>query len=417
MKFGGALMNNAQGIIKVGKLIEEFSCEPLVVVVSAIGKTTNALENICIGISKKENIVDDYFNLKQYHLQIYNELFPNGNDELSHDLSSLFDKLWDAIVEKYSNRYEAYDNIVSFGEELSSCLIYHHLKNNGTSIRSINAKCLISTDSNYTDASVNWNYTNKTITSRVLPAIENNEVVITQGFIGSDNLGKTTTLGREGSDFTAAIFGNVLDADEVTIWKNVPGLMNADPAIFPKAIKIDSISYHEAIELAYYGASVIHPKTIQPLKEKNIPLFVRSYYNTDIEPTSITGDGSKDRDIPSIIVKDDQVLLSIGTQNLSFIGEENLKQIFEVFSKNKVHINLMQNSAVSFSVCFNLDMIKLESIIQELKDVFSLKYNTGLKLLTIRHYNDELVKKLVGSNKVFLIQQSRITTQVLIKGI
>jgi len=414
MKFGGALMGNAQGIRNVANLIEEFSCEPLVVVVSAIGKTTNALEKICEKIESGEVLENDFFSVKQQHLQIINELFPNGHDELAESLSSIFDKLWDAIIEKYPNRYEAYDNIVSFGEELSSCLNYYYLSSCGVKIRQISAKCLISTDSNYTDASVNWEYTGKTISSRVIPAFNSGEVIITQGFIGCDSLGKTTTLGREGSDFTAAIFGNLLDADEVTIWKNVPGLMNADPSRFDNAIKIDNISYYEAIELAYYGASVIHPKTIQPLKAKNIPLYVRPYYDTSAAPTSITDDTTNDNKVSSIIVVDDQTLLSIGTKNLDFIGEENLKQIFEVFSRNKVHINLMQNSAVSFSVCFNQDSIKLEAIIKDLKE-YRLKYNTGLKLITVRHYKDELVDNLIGDNKVYLVQKSRATVQVLVK--
>ncbi len=227
--------------------------------------------------------------------------------------------------------------------------------------------------------------------------------------------GKTTTLGREGSDFTAAIIGNLLDFDEVTIWKTVPGLMNADPHRFSNAVKLDNLSYHEAIELAYYGASVIHPKTIQPLKQKNIPLFVRPFYDSSLSPTSITKDSSKDKELPSIIVKDNQILLSISTRNLSFIEEENLKNIFDAFSKNKIHINLMQNSAVSFSVCFNENLVKLEALISELSDDFSMKYNTGLQLITIRHYTDELVNELVGNKKVYLFQKSRVNAQFLVK--
>lgn len=410
MKFGGALMSNAEGIRRVADLVKEFSPEPLVVVVSAVGKTTNALEILCANAEQ-----NDFSKLKQEHLKIYSDLFPDGNNQLLDKLNDLFGKLQEAISESYDNRYEAYDNIVSYGEELSSCLVFHYLIDQDIPVRLINAKCLISTDSNYTDAAVNWSYTEKTIESRVIPSLDKGEVVVTQGFIGSDTFGKSTTLGREGSDFTAAIFGNILDADEVTIWKNVPGLMNADPSKFDDAVKIDSISYHEAIELAYYGASVIHPKTIQPLKEKNIPLFVRPYDNLSAKPTSITNDNSNDGNLHSIIVKENQVLLSIGTKNLSFIGENNLKQIFEVFSRNKVHINLMQNSAVSFSVCFNEDKVKLDAIQKELNKDYTLKYNTGLKLITVRHYTDELVDELIGETKVYLVQKSRVTTQVLVK--
>ncbi len=415
MKFGGALMDNASGVEKVKGLIEEYSCEPLVVVVSALGKTTNALEQL-FWLSQEEKEIDkEFFKVKQYHLRLAQDLMPQPPDELSTSLDKLFDELWDALNTKYTDRYEAYDSIVSFGEELSSCILYLYLVQVGLKVKLISASNLIVTDSNFTDASIDWEYTSKTINSRVLPSLEKKEIIISQGFIGADKFGKPTTLGREGSDFTAAILGNLLDADEVTIWKNVPGLMNADPERFSNAIKLDRLSYYEAIELAYYGASVIHPKTIQPLKQKNIPLFVRPYYDSSLSPTSITNDKSNDGALPGIIVKDDQILLSISTLNLSFIAEENLKHIFDAFSKNKIHINLMQNSAVSFSVCFNEEPTKLEALLIDLKENFKLKYNTGLQLITVRHYNDELVDELIGNKKVYLIQKSRVTVQLLVK--
>lgn len=416
MKFGGALMGDAPGIEKVKGLIEEFGCEPLVVVVSALGKTTNALEQL-FRLSQDGHEFDmDFLNVKQYHLRIAHDLMPQMPDELDTCLDKLFGELWDALNSKYPDRYEAYDSIVSFGEELASCIVHQYLKHSGLRVKMISAKSLIVTDSNFTDASINWEHTSKTIRSRVLPALENNETVIVQGFIGTDERGRTTTLGREGSDFTAAVLANLLDADEATIWKNVPGLMNADPARFSNAVKINSLSYHEAIELAYYGASVIHPKTIQPLKQKNIPLFVRPYYDSSLPPTSITNDTINDGAQPGIIVKDNQVLLSIGTLNLSFIAEENLKHIFDAFSKNKVHINMMQNSAVSFSVCFNEDPIKLEALISDLKGSFTLKYNTGLQLITVRHYDDGIIDELMGNKKVYLLQKSRVTVQLLVKA-
>ncbi len=415
MKFGGALMNNASNINRVIGLIEEYSCEPLVVVVSAIGKTTNALEQLCTQKLKGESMEADFFNIKKFHIHAAQELMPELPNDLRVDLDDFFDKLWDALNNEYKNRFEAYDSIVSIGEDLSGCIIYHYLKQTGHSVRLLSAKSLIVTDSNFTDASVNWDYTTKTITARVLPVIENNEIVLTQGFTGADEHGNSTTLGREGSDFTAAIIGNILNADEVTIWKNVPGLMNADPAKFSNAIKLDKLSYYEAVELAYYGASVIHPKTIQPLKQKNIPLFVRAYYNSSISPTVITDDTSKDGLLPSIIIKDNQILLSISSFDLSFIAERNLTDIFDAFSTNKIHINLMQNSAVSFSVCFNEDLSKLESLITHLSNNFNLKYNTGLKLITIRHYNENLIDELIGNNKVYLFQKSRVNVQFLLR--
>jgi aspartate kinase len=415
MKFGGALLNSASNIERVAGLVEEFSCEPLVVVISALGKTTNALEHLFSLSQKRSNMDIDFFKIKQYHLSAAQNIMPNLPNELSRRLDKLFDELWDSLNTEYPSKYEAYDSIISIGEDLSSCIFYHYLKSLGHSVRLINAKTLIVTDDNYTNASVNWEYTTKTIIARILPAIDNHEIVITQGFTGADEFGNSTTLGREGSDFTAAIIGNILDADEVTIWKNVPGLMNADPAKFPDAVKLKGLSYHEATELAYYGASVIHPKTIQPLKQKNIPLFVRAYYDSSIPPTAITNDASKDGILPSIIVKDNQILLSISTLNLSFIAEENLKNIFDAFSKNKIHINLMQNSAVSFSVCFDEDFSKLDALITELKSDFNLRYNTNLQLITVRHYNDNIVNNLIAGNKVYLFQKSRVNVQFLVK--
>jgi len=414
MKFGGALMENASGINKVKDIVSEFSCQPLVVVVSALGKTTNALEELFLMSKKGDNLQEAYFKVKQYHIALAQSIFTAMPTDLSVKLDDYFFKLWDALGANYDNSYQAYDSIVSIGEDMSSLIIYHYLKNNGLNTSLISAKSLVVTDSNFTNASVNWKFTSKTIKSRVLPTLNNNQIVITQGFIGADDHGNPTTLGREGSDFTAAIFGNILDANEVTIWKNVPGLMNADPKRFPNAIKLDSLSYHEAIELAYYGASVIHPKTIQPLKQKNISLLVRPYYNTALPATSITNDNSNDGLHPSIIVKDNQTLLSISTTDLSFIAEDNLKNIFDAFSKNKIHINLMQNSAVSFSVCFNEDLFKLDGLINCLKSNFSLKYNTNLQLITIRHYNDNLISEFIDNKKVYLFQKSRNNVQFLI---
>ena len=416
MKFGGVLMDTASGIDRVVNLVKKHSDHSLVVVVSALGKTTNKLENLYQLSVDGKDVEIDFLAMKQYHLDIAMEIMPQLPPQLSACFDTLFDELWDSLVTKYDDRYEAYDSIVSLGEDMSSCLLYHYLRYLDIKVKLISAKNLIVTDSNFTDASIDWKHTLKTINSRIVPALEKNEIVLTQGFIGADKSGRTTTLGREGSDFTAAILGNLLDADEVTIWKNVPGLMNSDPARFANSVKLNSLSYHEAIELAYYGASIIHPKTIQPLKQKNIPLYVRPYYDSSLDATSITNDITNDGALPSIIMKDNQVLLSINTLNLSFIEEENLVHIFDAFSKNKIHINLMQNSAVSFSVCFNEDLVKLEALLLDLKEKFILKYNTGLQLITIRHYNDKLIDELIGSKKVYLVQKSRVTVQLLVKS-
>ncbi len=415
-KFGGALMKDAKGISKVATIIEEYSCEPLVVVVSALGKTTNALENLLkLSLSgKMEELQQAYFNLKSWHLAIVNNLFDN-KIEVANTVEECFRDLWDSLNKKYPDQYFAYDQIVGYGENLSTLIICHWLKEKNVAVRNISSCKIITTNSDFTNAAINWKYTAKAIESQLTPCLENNQVVVTQGFTGADEKGNCTTLGREGSDFTAAILANVLDADEVTIWKDVPGLMNADPNRFDNTVKLDKISYYEAIELAFYGASIIHPKTIQPLKEKNIPLNVKSFENPVSKPSIISDDTSEDDAIHKIIVKDNQVLLSITSKNLDFISEENLTVIFKCFSKNKIHINLMQNSAVSFSVCFDFQNSKLEALIKELDNKFSIRYNTSLQLITIRHYSDELIRDQTSNRKVFLEQKSRSTVQLLLR--
>jgi len=416
-KFGGALMKDVQGIEKVAAIVEDFSCEPLVVVVSALGKTTNALEEL-LSLSYAGNTKSlqmAYFRIKQFHLSIAQNLLPDNSEALTTELENEFLILWDVLSIKYQDKYFAYDQIVGFGENMAVIILKHFLQYKGINLRLIDARSLIVTNSNHTNAAINWKLTEKTIRARVVPALENKSVVLTQGFIGSDEKGNPTTLGREGSDFTAAIFAKVLHAEDVSIWKDVPGLMNCDPNIFDQAVKLPQISYHEAIELAFYGASVIHPKTIQPLQQKNIPLKVRAFYKPATEPSIISTDTSHDSEIHKVIVKDQQVLLSIGSKNLSFIAEENLTAIFNAFSKNKIHINLMQNSAVSFSLCFNEDEDKLKALMADLKDDYFLKYNTGLQLITIRHYTNKVILELTHDKNIFLEQKSRATVQFLVK--
>jgi aspartate kinase len=416
-KFGGALMKDAEGVKKVGEIIGEYSCEPLLVVVSALGKTTNKIEGLLKLIADKESsdkLESDFFKLKQYHISIIQELFEEIDFELTSKIEELFSQLWEALNKDYSNYYFAYDQVVGFGEQFSALIVSAWLKSRHIKCEYIDASKIIVTDSNYTNASVNWKLTDKTVNARVLTAIEAKNTVIVQGFTAANESGDTTTLGREGSDFTAAIFANLLNADELTIWKDVPGLMNADPKKFKNTVKLSRISYQEAIELAFYGASIIHPKTIQPLREKNIPLYVRSFFNPASEPTLISSDMSTDESVPKIIVKEDQVLLSITSRNLDFISEDKLTDIFKVLSNNKIHLNIMQNSAVSFSVCFNKDNNKLNKLVTDLSDQFYVRYNIGLQLLTLRHYNDSLIKEYVGGRKVYLEQKSRATVQLLI---
>lgn len=416
-KFGGALMKNANGIRKVATIIEEFSCEPLVVVVSALGKTTNDLENLLnfFNLKNKKSAEELFFKIKTNHIEIINALFDEKANKLISKLEDLFRDLWDDINIEYSNNYFAYDQVVSYGEQFASSIVTAYLQEKNIATKNIDARKIIVTNSNFTNAAINWKYTEKTIKTLITPCLNNKYVVLTQGFCGADLKGNFTTLGREGSDFTAAILANILNVNEVTIWKDVPGLMNADPKRFKNTLKLDKISYHEAIELAFYGASVIHPKTIQPLKEKNIILNVKSFNNPASSPSVISNDISDDELLHKIIVKDNQVLLSITSKNLDFISEEKLTNIFKTFSNNKIHVNMMQNSAVSFSVCFNHNSSQLESVIKALENKFILRYNLELQLITIRHYSDEIIKKLTSNKKIFLEQKSRSTIQLLVR--
>ena len=409
-------MKDASGVRKVAAIVEEFSCEPLVVVVSALGKTTNALEQLLeFALEGNENeLQQKYYALKSFHLNIANELLEDAG-EIQLQIEDCFRDLWDTLNEKHTDSYFAYDQAVGFGEKLAALILTYYLLEKNIKAEDVASEMLFVTNSNFTDATINWEYTKKTIEARLIPKLENKMIIVTQGFTAADLKGNSTTLGREGSDFTAAILANVLNTQEVTIWKDVPGLMNADPKRFKNTHKLDNISYHEAIELAFYGASVIHPKTIQPLKEKNIVLNIRSFEKPETAPSVISNDISRDEELHKIIIKDNQVLLSITSKQLDFISEENLTTIFKAFSKSKIHINLMQNSAVSFSVCFKYENQKLEQLTKELGEKFSLRYNTGLQLITIRYYTEELIREQVKDRKVYLEQKSRSTVQLLVK--
>jgi len=415
-KFGGALMQNADGIRKVASIIKAEKKDKLVVVVSALGKTTNRLEEILqLALSKQKKECSEAVNkLEAKHVQIVNQLFDDAAN-CCEKLQYSFNDLRRELENIDTNRFISYDRIVGYGEKFATLILQQYFLDHLLSCQYIDAREMIITDDNFTSAKINWELTTSHIKSSVNPEINSGKFVLTEGFVGSDTSGNPTTLGREGSDFTAAILASALDAGEVTFWKNVPGLMHADPNRFSECVKLDHISYHEAIELAFYGASVIHPKTIQPLQQKGIPLFVRSFVNTAIAASIISKDTSMDDKMHKIIIKDEQVLLSINSHDLSFIAEDHLTHIFKAFSRNKIHINLMQHSAVSFSVCFDYNANKLEALLTDLKSDFIVKYNDGLQLITIRHYTEKMINELLKNKKVFLEQKSRSTVQLLIK--
>jgi aspartate kinase len=406
-KFGGASVKNAEAVRNVGEIISKYSSGKLLVVISAMGKTTNKLEELMQAYfsnntSSKEIVIKE---LKQFHFGIADALIPDKKHHIYSDLEDLFMEL-ECLVDKQfeSVSYdEMYDGIICYGELLSTKIVSDYLHSIDVKTKWVDARNFIQTDSNFREASVKWNETEETV-NRILKPFIDRSIVITQGFIGRDEKNNTTTLGREGSDYTAAIFAYCLDAENVTIWKDVAGVMNADPKRFENAQKLSSINYNQAIELAYYGASVIHPKTIQPLKSKNISLYVNSFINMDDEGT-VVNNQAENLNQACYIVKEKQTQLSFSTKNYSFIAEENLSYIFEAFAKHKVRINVMQNSAISFSACCDTKENKIEDLMNELKEYFIIESIPECVLLTVYNSTQNEDLPSIYQNKTVLLKQ------------
>jgi aspartate kinase len=415
-KFGGASVKDAEGVKNVAKIILAQMGSPLVVVVSAMGKMTNRLEELADAFFYHKPEKETLFqNIKKEHLSISNTLF-DKNLAICADIENLFSELHTYIEEEPSENYDfEYDQVVSYGELASTKIVAHYLNQLGLPTHWINAQTLIRTDNTYREAVVDWEKTQRKIKKNIEPLYSDNanNLVVTQGFIGGTSEGLTTTLGREGSDFSAAILGFSLDAESVTIWKDVEGLLNADPRLFADTIKLNKISYREAIELAYYGASIIHPKTLKPLQNKQIPLYVKSFIHPQNEG-SVIGDFVIKRLVPCYICKKNQVLISLSPKDFSFIAEENLSTIFGLFAFFGVKINLTQNSALSFSLCVDYKS-NIQHLIEELQTEFFVKYNFDMTLFTIRHYTQQSIQKVIQDKMVVLEQKNRSTVQYVIK--
>ena len=411
-KFGGASVKDAEGVKNLKKILEIYKEEKLLVVISAMGKMTNQLEKVLDAwYFAPESLIDNFEIVKNFHLNIAKQL-ENNTGEITSVLIPILDRLFEILSGKNSNHYDKdYDDIVSFGEYLSTKLISTYLNLNGCDNEFACAVNLVKTDNSFREGKVNWEETERAICEFVARNFD--KIIITQGFIGGTINGEVTTLGREGSDFSAAIFAYCLNAKEVTIWKDVPGLLNADPKFYPDAVKLYEISYQEAIELAYYGATVIHPKTIKPLQNKNIPLFVKSFL-APYENGSIIANLEQVKKIPSYIFKTEQILLSIFPKDFSFIAADNLTKIFAYISKNKLKINLMQNSARSFTICMDNKPNRFANLLKDLEAEFLVKYNMNKKLITIRHYTPEAIEKVIGNQLIILEQKSRSTLQVVL---
>ncbi len=414
-KFGGASVKDADGIKNVYNVLQQVGYEDVLLVVSAMGKTTNALEAVIKNyFEKSPELQSSVQDVKKYHNQILLDLFEDDKNAVFSAINSLFSDLESFLKNNKSPNYNfVYDQIVSFGEIISTTIISHYFNYRDLKNQWLDVRNFIKTDTTYRDAIVDWDQTQKLISKNVKKKVLN----ITQGFLGSDENNFTTTLGREGSDYTAAIFAYCLNAESVTIWKDVPGVMNADPRYFENATLLNQISYREAIELAFYGATVIHPKTLQPLQRKEIPLFVKSFLNPSLPGTSVSKGADLEPHLPCFIVKRDQLLISLSSIDFSFIMEENISEIFGLFHQYKMKVSLIQNSAISFSVCIEDKFGNFNELKNILSKKFKVSYNENVSLYTIRHFNKDASKLVENGKEVLLKQVSRETMQIVTKDV
>lgn len=411
LKFGGASVKDAEGIQNVYNVLKTIKANKVLVVVSAMGKTTNALEVVVKNyFDRSDELQSSVQSVKEYHFEIISNLFKPTHLVFSEVENYFFDLNRFLEQNKSPNYSFVYDQVVSFGEMISSKILYHYLKDNCFDLTWLDSRNFIKTDNSYRDANVNWEQTEKQISEH----INKTQNYITQGFLGSDENNFTTTLGREGSDYTAAIFAYSLDAENVTIWKDVAGVLNADPRFFENTTLLEQISYREAIELAFYGASIIHPKTLQPLQQKEIPFFVKSFLNPLEKGTSISKGVDLHPKLPCFIVKKPQHLISFSSKDFSFIMEENISFIFSVLHKYKIKVHLIQNSAISFSVCIEDKFLNLNKLINELSDRFNISYHENVSLYTIRHFDEKAITSVANGKKLLIKQTSKETVQMVV---
>jgi aspartate kinase len=416
LKFGGASIKDAIAVTNIASILKSYK-DNLVVVISAMGKTTNALERVLHAYMSGDhtNALNELNSIRDFHYQIASSLITEYDHPLFSELDNIFSGLEIHLnKEPLGSFNQEYDQLVSWGEIISTIIVssylnYVHLPNQWEDARQI-----LKTDSNFREGRIEWDISSKLISERF--TFKDTTIYITQGFIGSTVNNLTTTLGREGSDYSAAIIANILSAESVTVWKDVPGILNADPKWFDDTVKIEKISYIDAIELAYYGASVIHPKTIQPLKKSNIRLYVKSFLHPE-EPGTVIGEDDYEKLIPSFIFKMDQVLIHIHPVDFSFITEDNLEKIFRCFAGFGLKMNLMQNSAVSFDVCVNNDKSRIPGVLVELKKDFRVACTDGLELITIRYYDEKTINRVLVNKDLLLTQRTKTTIQMVVKDL
>jgi len=412
-KFGGASVKDADAVKNVVNVLQEVGYADTLLVISAMGKTTNAMEKVVESyFNDKDGVNASIQEVVDYHNGILSDLFQNPSHPVYAKVKVLFEEVKGFLAWNKSPKYAfVYDQVVCYGELLSTTIVSAYLNEIGISNEWLDVRTLIKTDNSNRDAQVNWERTQQEVQSRV----DVSKLNITQGFLGSDDNNFTTTLGREGSDYSAAILAYCLNAESVTIWKDVPGVLNADPRNFENAQLLDKISYREAIELAFYGASVIHPKTLQPLQRKEIPLKVKSFVNPTDKGTTVGKGNGIEPKVPCFIVKKNQVLLKLSSLDFSFIVVDNISEIFKLFHDHSLTVDLIQNSAISFSVCLDNKFRGLQPLLEELKRKFKVVCHEDVSLYTIRHFNDDSVKSLQNGKSVLVEQRGKETVQLVVK--
>lgn len=416
-KFGGASVNSVERIKNMAEIMRQYNGEKLMVIVSAMGKTTNALEKVtkafCDG--HKDEALFLFEQLKQQHLTTAKYLLVTNYLSCEVQLKDFFTEVEWLLHDKPVREYDYYyDQVVCAGELFSTSIVSHYLNEKGIANKWIDARDIIRTDDDFRDAVIDWKFTMNQVQNMIVPLFQENNIILTQGFIGATDENESTTLGREGSDYTAAVFANMLDAESQTIWKDVESVMNADPKQFPGAVAIEELNYNEVIEMAYYGAQVIHPKTIKPLQNKGIPLYVKCFLNPSLKGTII-----HDRPVyglpPLIVLKENQVLLEMSSRDFSFIGEQHVSHLYHLMEKLHIKPNLTQNGAISFLCVIDEWPEKIEKLALEASSFLDVQVTKGLSLLTIRHYNKEIFEYLTQKKTILLRQQTPETIQVLLQ--
>jgi len=413
LKFGGASVRDADGVRNLKKVLQHVGTEKTLIVISAMGKTTNALEKVIEHyFNSKHELQSSIQDVKKYHNGILLELFENESHEVFKVVTALFRELSEFFDRNKSPDYSfVYDQTIGFGELISTTIVSYYLNHKGIKNKWLDVRELIKTNSYYRNAKVEWALTQ----SKISEAIDEKTLHITQGFLGSDGNNFTTTLGREGSDYTAAIFAFCLNAKSVTIWKDVPGVLNADPRFFENPTLLDSLSYEEAIELSYYGASVIHPKTLQPLQQKEIPLYVKCFLEPKNKGTKVGKSLDLSPNVPCYILRKDQILITVSSLDFSYIVEENISHIFKLLHLYKMKVRSIQNSAISFSVCIENSYNHLEPLILQLKAKYNVRLDKAVDLYTIRHYTTDAIEEIQKNKTVLMKQITPKTVQIITK--